>query len=562
MFGKRRRNHSATIGTRSTTTSNHNSNQHRHENDEPLDVVLGQHLSDTLFITGAFCVAWAWDLVYYGASHAVANINPLQEQLGFGTSTQLLMNHTVSHDWIMLQLLLEYLIVCAMAAVMSYYCYYQHPFDNTQDNINPTVLPEVSDGTVRPSVGVVVWGKAASMAIEFFPSPVFAGKLMLYLNNLHILDPMECALVNLMATAVAASLVHWFIPWLENIDTHHDYHCMERFHLQRFGVIVQNTLGFGLGIAWNTFFGNLLGPSQKNDDNDSNDYDLDLFRIVALGGYLAVVTLIAFRLAAQQPIKPIDENAVPTFFDRQLSLLTFSMYVVNAFTLVAFLRALLHSGWIGAIESLCLLLCLSAAMTYLVSRTNLEEADAETVNVEESITDLESMHSCQRFQEGPFGFCSCFVLLFPCVWCCCPWIPMVWLLAGTENSLHVKEHWYKLIAMVSGLAASIVASSILTDTTNALATPFCTAKTCHHPWLFVVLQIVLAFAVTLIIIPIISNLPSSSKREISDSTNAGTTAVGNTSLITDQVDEKQPLLKRFRDKFTKSKNVATTEINV
>ena len=56
------------------------------------------------------------------------------------------------------------------------------------------------------------------------------------------------------------------------------------------------------------------------------------------------------------------------------------------------------------------------------------------------------------------------------------------------------------------MASSIEASGMLTDATNVLATPFCTAKHCRHPWLFVVLQSVMAFVVTLVLIPAISNL--------------------------------------------------------
>lgn len=68
------------------------------------------HLRSTVYITGAFCTAWAWDLVLYGVSHAWAGENPLKDQISFGK--QLGPQHLVV-------LLLQYLVVCGAAAAFS-----------------------------------------------------------------------------------------------------------------------------------------------------------------------------------------------------------------------------------------------------------------------------------------------------------------------------------------------------------------------------------------------------------------------------------------------------------
>ena len=130
------------------------------------------HLRRTLFLTGAFATAWSYDLVAYGVSHAWANENPLRNQIGFA-SQQLAPQHLVV-------LLLQYLAVCAGAAALAEYCHRQN----------------------------APWSHAAVTAVEFFPSPVFAGKLMAYLSAFPRLDAIEQAVINLAATWFAATLAH------------------------------------------------------------------------------------------------------------------------------------------------------------------------------------------------------------------------------------------------------------------------------------------------------------------------------------------------------------------
>jgi len=407
----------------------------------------------------------------------------------------------------------------------------------------------------------------------------------------------EQAVLNLAATWGAATLAHvvpLLLPssssWTLSLDATdpqlQQQPLLERVvrvygaaTLHRFAPIVQNTLGFGLGIAWNVFLGHLLGPSSANN-NSNNDWDG--IRLVGLAGYLAVVALIAFRLAAARRVP--EPHATTTIGDRQWVLLEFAAYVVTAFTLVTFLNAaIVVDGWLGAVEALGILLGLSAGMSALVARADLEQQwqdgegggdDNENVVAGTAATALagnktsrtahddndEHDNKCQSLQEGPFGFLFGVLLFVPCVWCCCPWVPVLWLLANTtdNDTLQVKEHWFKLIAMVAGLASSIEASSMLTDATNVLATPFCTAKHCRHPWLFVLLQSVMAFVVTLVLIPAISNLsepapPTPAALGTETATETSSEPVDDDD-DGDEQGERKPLLRRFRDKFRKPKS--------
>jgi hypothetical protein len=297
--------------------------------------------------------------------------------------------------------------------------------------------------------------------------------------------------------------------------------------LQRFSKVVQNTLGFGLGIAWNVFTLQHLGPSsssssQSNDKNDSWNW----IHILALLGYLCMVTLIAFRIAALVPEVPM------TLYDRQLALLSFASAVACAFTLVGFLAVILVPGWMGSIQGLLILLGLSAGMSALV--TNLDLSSTTTTTMEQPNLDSQATTTIMAWQ-GSLRV----VVFIPCVWCCCPWIPIsVLLLAGTSDSIHVKKHWFQLIALVSGLACSIEASGMVTKLMDLLAGGLGVCQdgtTCHHPWIFISMQVVFAVLTTVVLIPEIAPLlekedpgssPLNSNHNGSGSSSTTTTATG------------------------------------
>merc|ERR1712176_1527315 len=92
-------------------------------------------------------------------------------------------------------------------------------------------------------------------------------------------------------------------------------------------------------------------------------------------------------------------------------------------------------------------------------------------------------------KESSWGECAlrCFVLI-PCTWCCCPWIPLLWLVGGGVEG--VKSRWMTLITDVSALAASIVGTNVVTGSVDALAAGLgiCSAADCSTR-VFVALEV-------------------------------------------------------------------------
>lgn len=469
------------------------------------------HLRSIVFLTGAFCTAWAWDLVFYGVSHVVVfDENPLQDQLSFGRPQHA---EQPPPKYSIFGLLLQYLIVCGGAAVLSdVFCQRQQK-----------------------------WSRAAVVAVEFVPSPVFAGKLMAYLGQFEGLRAVERALINLAATLLAAVLAHVVVPLFTNSATttttaansttattttattsteQQQRHglvllLLQQYRLQRFPIIVQNTLGFGLGIAWNV----LLGQFAPQQQHHQHQQQWSWIQFVALVSYLLVVTLLAFRLAATA------KEAPETVAERLVALGAFAMYVVVAFTLVVVLNTILAPGWVGAVESLVILWLLSAVMSAMVATVDLDDIS-------------EQVH--ETLQHGPVGGIFRILVCVPCVWCCCPWVLVLWLLAGATENIGVREQWCKVIAMTAGLAASIEASGMLTEATGALAGAMgiCTVKNCQHKWLFVFLQTCLAVLATLVLIPSIAPLSDCTVSTADASDEEAGTRPG----------ERQSLLGRFRQK--------------
>lgn len=431
---------------------------------------IAPHLQYGALITGSFVVAWSWDLVLYGASHAAAGENPRQDQIGFGNARA---------PKFAVLLLGQYLVVCGAAAALSHF---------------------VKERWPRP------WGPTAAvvMAVEFLPSPYFAGKLMAWLGQFSGLGAVPRGLLNLAVTWAAAALAHGLPSYLgTRLDA----------RLGRFTPVVQNTLGFGLGIAWNAFLGQLLlGPQRRGNDNDGdgddNDNGIDIVQLIGLGGYLAVVLLLALRLAAhpKRDNGSSSNSSASTLWDRQIDLLSFAMQVVCAFTLVAFLDAFTHASWYGAIEAMLLLLALSAVLNATVAGVDVDALRQQALqrgggnNVSGSII------------QAPRGPALC-LFFCPCVWCCCPWVPLLVLLAGNASNNAVREDWFQLIAMVTGLSASIEASNCMTALMDAAAGSFCTAKHCDAPWLFVLLQILVAMGTTVVLLPCLSPLCKDDDKE-------------------------------------------------
>jgi hypothetical protein len=225
--------------------------------------------------------------------------------------------------------------------------------------------------------------------------------------------------------------------------------------------------------------------------------------------------------------------------------------VVVAFTLVTFLNLLLHPGWLGQVESLVLLLVLSAVVSTMV-------ATIDFARLAERLASAENAHaegSCDSIFQGPCGVLGQGCVFNPCAWACCPWIPLLYLVGATADgtsTFRVQEHWFKLIAMVAGLASSVQASGLLTEATDALAARLglCESlRKCPHAWLFVILQVVLAVLTTVVLIPLVAPL---SPRPTATGGGASVVLVDDPAGVTSSRDlrtlrEDRPLLASFRE---------------
>ena len=462
-------------------------------------------------LTGAFTVAWGWDLLVYAISHTKANENPLRNQIGFAN---------VQASQYLVVIVLQYLLVCAAAAWGS------SLLRGGSGNItttSPTTTATATTNTNTSSLALAppppppTWHEPAIRAVEFLPSPIFAGKLMAYLAQFGKLSAFRRGWLNLAATAGAAVLAHT-LPM--DIGT--------RIHasLYRFTAIVQETLGFGLGIAWNVLLGQVLGPKPQQHKKSDEDDGINLVGIVVRAGYLLVVLLLALRVTALQNkyrnYNASDENNnMSSFWERQYGLMTFAMQVVCAFTLVDFWDDIFSAAWYGRVEAVAVLLVLSGVLSAVVASVDLDVLRARQ---REHLDEIEE----EGTSSGP-GWALC-ALLLPCVWCCCPWVPVLVLLTNTADSNDtLKEDWYQLIAMVCGLAASIEASNLVVTLTDTLAAGFCTASHCTSPVLFCLWQGLVATILTATLIPTLGKFCV--VKQVTGEGSAGTTA-----------DEKRPLL--------------------
>ena len=340
---------------------------------------------------------------------------------------------------------------------------------------------------------------------------------MAYLAQFGKLSAFRRGWLNLAATAGAAVLAHT-LPM--DIGT--------RIHasLYRFTAIVQETLGFGLGIAWNVLLGQVLGPKPQQHKKSDEDDGINLVGIVVRAGYLLVVLLLALRVTALQNkyrnYNASDENNnMSSFWERQYGLMTFAMQVVCAFTLVDFWDDIFSAAWYGRVEAVAVLLVLSGVLSAVVASVDLDVLRARQ---REHLDEIEE----EGTSSGP-GWALC-ALLLPCMWCCCPWVPVLVLLTNTADSNDtLKEDWYQLIAMVCGLAASIEASNLVVTLTDTLAAGFCTASHCTSPVLFCLWQGLVATILTATLIPTLGKFCV--VKQVTGEGSAGTTA-----------DEKRPLL--------------------
>ena len=459
------------------------------------------HLKTCLFITGSFCIAWSWDLVAYGAAHAWNDENPMRpnDQLGFGDPYS-----PKRLPFLLLQYLLVVGLTCVLAYLVKQRCYTQR------------------------------WCAAALLAMEFFPAPFFSGKLMAYLQQFKHLSSLDQGLLNLLATAFAAFVAH-------AVQTTNEQQWNLPRPLHRFRHVLCETLWFGLGVAWNVFLMACLAPPAASE--------MTALHFAALLCYLLVVFLLALRFAAlaEQSNNNNNDNAPPSLLARTWSMLSFAFNVVSAFTLVAFVRALIVPGWVGDFVCLVLLVLLAAILSAAVATIQVAPSSSSSSTQQQRQRGRRSGKNqppTNDVEQGPaigFGSGSTAVdalVFIPCLWCTCPWLPLAWILAGLTPQVHVVEKWQTLVAFVLGLATSIQASGMLTQTTNALAVYWNigNAKHCPHPWVFVTLQVGLAVVTTIVLLAAL--------QFVSDP--VVVTEQDGVALPASSAGERQPLLQRVR----------------
>lgn len=274
-----------------------------------------------------------------------------------------------------------------------------------------------------PMTGAIV------AAVEFFPSPIFTATLLAFLGRFS--SGFALSIWNLGISWAVAFVVH-LLPTTG---------CAGKV-----GDVVRKTVGFGLGVAWNNLFSRAAPEG---------------YQIMASTIYLGIVVLLAAHLAAPEP------RADATLRSRHAAMMCFASRVVCAFSLSGWLSKVMPlSGLLGDVCSLVLLLLLGAVLSGWLARADLEGGGPAWAE--------------ERAQKHDWGSCLLRVLIFvPCVWCCCPWIPVLWLFAGSGPG--VKDRWLSLATTVCALAASVVATNLITGSIDMLAAAggICDAQTCN-----------------------------------------------------------------------------------
>ncbi|CAK0842136.1 unnamed protein product [Prorocentrum cordatum] len=336
-------------------------------------------MREVFFYTGAFLIAWSWALVYYAFAHVAVGQSPLQNQIGFGGQWRL--NSLPV-------LVCQYFVVCGFAAATR------------------ALLKGFNNA----------WAASLAVAIEFFPSPIFSGALMGYLGQFASHSEVEYCGITVVATWVTAALV---------------YSVPTSGPLSEFGDVMQKTVGFGLGVAWNSFVSAAMPATWS-------------FHLHTL--FLVLEMSLAASLVVPEP-------GPSSLRQRHASLLSFAAKVVCAFSMASWINSVTPDGWLGGLIAELYLILQAASLSYWVSGLDLDSAALSTDAVLSRPDALERLVSC--------------LVMIPCVWCCCPCVPLIWLLSRPHAG--VKGRWLSLISEISSLAASVVGTNLLTGGIDALA---------------------------------------------------------------------------------------------
>jgi hypothetical protein len=290
---------------------------------------------------------------------------------------------------------------------------------------------------------------ALSTSLEFFPSPIFSGALNAYLSQFHG-GGLESGVMNLAASWIIAAMVS-IAPSYGSFKS--------------LGDIVKKTVGFGLGVAWNILASG-FEPLSTN--------------LVARTVYVIFTLLLAASLAVPQ----VEET---TLRQRHASLLSFASMVVCAFALSDWLGVVMPSGYMGNVYSIIVLILLAAVFSEMVIEANFS-------------SQFERQRDPTYKKSGLGKLVSCLVLI-PCVWCCFPCVPLIWMLSGTQDvsEAAVKNRWLGLISTVTSLAASVVGTNIMTSALDdsAVTLDICDTSGKCDDLVFLIYSMLLAFLVSL-----------------------------------------------------------------
>jgi len=206
---------------------------------------------------------------------------------------------------------------------------------------------------------------------------------------------------------------------------------------------MQKPVGFGLGVAWNSLVAAAVPAAWS-------------FRAHTL--FLVLVMCLAASLVVPEP-------GASSLRQRHAELLSFASKVVCAFSLAGWLTYVTPGGLLGDLCAEVYLLFQAAAFSYLVANLDVDRPMGLPGAQGRKPDALERLVGC--------------LVKVPCVWCCCPCIPLVWLMSRPHDG--VKGRWLRLISDVSSLAASVVGTNLMTGGIDALAEAWqiCGPGWCH-----------------------------------------------------------------------------------
>jgi hypothetical protein len=500
---------------------------------EPFDEfgAFGTHLRNAVFQTGAFTAAWSVALVYYAVSHVLNGESPLATQIGLGL-----------HRPGLLGLIFQYVLACGGAAALLMRLRAESTHALSARARRRLVAAKTAVAFLPSPVfsqclrAYLANFKSGGRLGQVLRDVVVTWAIAAALNALPLPDDEDAASRQRSPQSGAS-------PSSPNTrDARRRAAAAEkwRHHFVRtLSSLARSTMGFGVGCAWNsvvalnqpralasktaflallTLLAARLTVAATAAPEDALRPDVDARR---------ADDAERCHVQSPRPASLLRDVATPLWRVRQRELLAFAARVVCAFALSDWLvTAAVYAdgtgGWLArsplytncfALVATALAYGLLSALVVNTERlvgdvssctkpgsggappphavaappdteqgermaalepTSEPEVAASTAAVAVCAPDKDDMeprNECDRVLR-----CCAYV---PCVWCCCPWLPLLFLLAPEEDTRRfedaaarrasAKQRWLRLTADVSSLSAAIAASGILTAAIDSLA---------------------------------------------------------------------------------------------